>query len=107
MGNQQLMNPLVGDTQNGGDIPHAPSSIGEHYRSLPGLLYGRTIGLAGSLAGLARLLDGPADGLGQHWPRNQLDRVLVGLKPQRRGFSHAAQRLIDGLAPGVDPRFLL
>ena len=64
-----------------------------------------------SARGLAVVLGGPAR-RSCRWPWAALawERARCGfvdLEPQGRGFTHTGEGLVDGLAPGVDPWFLV
>ena len=71
LGREELMDPLVGDAEDGGDVAHADPPAGQGDGGFAGLLDGDAVGDAGLLSGLAGLLDGPTGGLGQNRPRDK------------------------------------
>src|ERR1700694_710053 len=77
---EQLMDSLVRDSEDGGSVAHADPSVGERCCGFPGLRYSRAVRVASLLSGLPRLLDGPPGGFGQHRAGSELDGVLVGLE---------------------------
>ena len=105
LGREELMDALVGDAEDGGDVADADPPAGEGDGGFAGLLYGDPVGDPGPLSGLAGLFDGAAGGLGQDWPGDKGDSALIGVEPHGGRLFHAGEGLVDGLAPCVHSWF--
>ena len=104
---EQLMNALVGDTEDRSGVAHADPTAGESDGCFASLLDCQAVGVAGLFPGLSGLFDGPVRGFWQHRSGDELDRGFVGLVPQGGCFAYPVERLVDGLAPGMHPWFFL
>ena len=102
---EQLMDPLVGDAEDGGDVAHADPPASEGDGGFAGLRYSDAVGDPGPLSGLAGLFDDAAGALGQDWPGDKGDSALIGVEPHGGRLFHAGEGLVDGFAPGVHSWF--
>ena len=105
LGCEELVDALVGNAEDGSGVAHAEPAASQSGGCFAGLLDGQAVGVAGVFSGLLGLLDGPSCDLWQYWSGDELDRGFLCLEPQGGGLPHPDERLVDGLAPGVDPGF--